>query len=86
MLGYGIAGYLQSFHGDADRPTSGYNLPPGCFERDLPGHGETHYKECLCHEDNDDYSDGDECTCREMDAQAKEDAEEQAFELARERE
>ena len=64
--------------------SSGYNLPPGCFERDLPGYGKSHYTECPYHEDNDDYVDGDECVCGELDAQAKADAQEQAFELARE--
>ena len=65
---------------------SGYNLPPGCYEHDLPGYGESHYKECPLHEDNDDYSDDDECACAELDTQAKADAEEMAFELAREQE
>ena len=60
-----------------------HNLPPGCKLSDLPGWNDEHYTGCPVHEDQDHDEDA-ECECPELAQQAKEDAAEAAFELARE--
>lgn len=44
---------------------TGYNLPPGCSDSDIPGNYETHYDGCPSHEDEDPSEDA-ECTCLEI--------------------
>jgi hypothetical protein len=58
-----------------------YNLPPGCTDADISG-GAEHWKECPAHEDNEPEDDV-ECECSDLNKAAREEAEEFAFDYAR---
>ena len=58
-------------------------LPSGVEHCDLPGNDSDHYQDCAWHEDNDP-PDDTECTCAQIDQEAREDAAEAKFEESRE--